>query len=327
MKAVICTRYGGPEVLSIQDVKLPVIKENQLLIKVMASSATTAESMMRQGTPKFARLFLGLRKPKAAITGTGFAGIVEAVGSKVKAFSIGDHVFGETALGAGTNAEYTVINDDGLVMIKPASIDFEEAATLCDGTLTAMNFLMAQVKLSQGQSVLINGASGSIGSAAIQISKLNKLHVTAICSSKNWELVKSLGADEVIAYDQIDFTKTSETYDAIFDTVGKSSFQKCKKLLATDGTYLSPVLSLSLLVQSVITPLVGRKAAKFCATGLLPAATLKPLLFKTMKWCESGLFKTVIEKTYPIKQISKAHRHIDTGHKVGNVVLSHADFN
>ena len=323
MKAVICNTYGGPEVLTVQDIEMPKINDRQLLIRVTSSSVTTAESMMRQGTPKFARLFLGLKKPKAPITGTGFAGIVEATGEKVSNFSVGDHVFGETTLGFGTNADYIKISEDGLVLIKPPSINFTEAATLCDGALTAMNFLSAQVKLSKGQKVLINGASGSIGTAAIQIAKLMDLHITGVCSSYNTELIKSLGADEVINYDHSDFTKSSEKYDVIFDTIGKSSFGKCKNILSDKGTYLSPVLSLSLLAQSLISSCAGTKRARFCATGLRPVKALKPLLQNIVKWSESGLFKTVIEKTYPMNEISDAHRHVDTGRKKGNIALIH----
>ncbi|TRX71405.1 NAD(P)-dependent alcohol dehydrogenase [Carboxylicivirga sp. M1479] len=326
MKAVICTQYGGPEVLSIQEVTKPKIENNKILVKVIASSITRAESMMRQGTPKFARLFLGFKKPKAKITGTGFAGIVEEVGDEVNKFSIGDNVFGETTLGFGTNAEYISIAENGLIKHKPHLMEFTEAATLCDGAVTAINFLHNLVDTSQVGNILINGASGSIGTAAIQIAQLMNWTITAVCSGTNAQLVKSLGADRVIDYTKEDFTAGMESYDLVFDTIGKSSFSKCRAILKPQGTYLSPVLSLSLLAHSAITSFTGRKKAKFCATGLQPVNVLTPLLEKLIKWSETGKYHTVIEKIYPMDKAKEAHQHVDTGHKKGNIVLLHNSF-
>jgi len=323
MKAVVCTQYGGPEVLAIQDLIKPEINKQQVLVRVKASSITRAESMMRQGQPKFARLFLGFNKPKAQVTGTGFAGIVEAVGADVDKFAIGDEVFGETTLGFGTNAEFVCVNQDGLIMPKPQSIEFSEAATLGDGALTAIYFLNYVIEPAHVKTILINGASGSIGTAAVQIAKRMNWQVTGVCSTANVELLKSLGADNVIDYTKDDFTTTNKQYDLVFDTIGTSSFGKCISLLSVKGTYLSPVLSLSLLIQSATSSCLGKKQAKFCATGLQPVKKRMPLLKKLITWYESGQFHSVMDKTYLMKDVVEAHKHVDTGHKKGNIALIH----
>jgi NADPH:quinone reductase-like Zn-dependent oxidoreductase len=224
MKAIVCTKYGSPDVLELKEVEKPTPKDNEVLVKIYASSATAADCMMRQGTPFYGRLFLGLRKPHPSITGTGFAGVIEAVGKAVKRFQVGDSVFGETGMGFSTNAEYVCLPEDGVLSTLPNNLTYEEAAPICDGALTSFSFLKDIGEIQSGQSVLINGASGSLGSAAVQIAKSFGADVTGVCSTTNLELVKSLGADKVIDYTSEDFTQTRQTYDIIFDTVGKSSF-------------------------------------------------------------------------------------------------------
>lgn len=321
MKAVVCTKYGSPDFLQLREVEKPSPKDNEVLIKVYATPATTADSMMRRADPFISRFFLGFNKPKAEIIGTGFAGVVEAIGQSVDRFKIGDAVFGETGVNFSANAEYICMPEDGVIVTKPDNISFEEAAPLCDGALTSLNFLKELGNIQPGQSVLINGASGSLGTAAVQLAKFYGAIVTGVCGPSNVEMVKSLGADEVIDYTKIDFTKTGETYDIIYDTVGKSAFSACKPALSKNGVYLSPVLGLSLLFRMLLTSLMGRKKAKFAATGLAPAPKLRELLKEVKKMIRLGKIKSVIDKRFTLEQIVEAHRYVDSGHKKGNVVI------
>ncbi|MEZ4885604.1 MAG: NAD(P)-dependent alcohol dehydrogenase [Chitinophagales bacterium] len=320
MKAIVCTQYGSTDVLQVQEVDKPTPKENEILIKISASSITTADTMMRRGTPLYGRLFIGLTKPKHPITGTGFAGVIESVGKAVTLFKEGDEVFGETTLGFGTNAEYVCIAEDGLLTKKPSNITFEEAATVCDGALTSLNFLQNIAKIQRGQSILINGASGSLGTSAVQLAKQFGVIVTGVCSSSNVEMVKALGADEVIDHTKTDFTKNGKTYDVVFDTIGKSSFSYCKKSLSENGLYISPVLSISLLFQMLWTSKMSRKKALFSATGLLPIPELSIMLRKLKELLEANKLSMLIDKKYNLEQVAEAHKYIDTGRKKGNVV-------
>ena len=322
MKAIVCTKYGSPDVLELKEVEKPTPKENEVLIRVYAASATAADCMMRQGTPFYGRIFLGLMKPKNPITGTGFAGIIEAIGKEVKLFKAGDSVFGETGIGFSTNAEYVCLPEDGVLATLPHNMTYEEAAPLCDGALTSWSFLKDIGKIQSGQSILINGASGSLGSAAVQIAKYFGAEVTGVCSTTNLEMVKSLGADKVIDYTKEDFTKTGQSYDIIFDTVGKSSFSRCQDSLRENGVYLSPVLSLPLLFQMIWTSKIGNKKAKFSATGLRPFSELRVLLNELKECIEAGKIKSIVDRSYPLKQTAEAHRYIETGHKKGNVVIT-----
>jgi len=321
MKATVATGYGSPEVLQLQEVKRPVPKANEVLVKVMTASATTADAMMRTGKPYIARLFVGLTKPKKAIPGTGFSGVVELVGKDVTDFEIGDRVFGETAFGFSSNAEYLTISEDGVILPMPENLDFSEAANFCDGHLTSFNFLKEIAKVKSGQKVLINGASGALGTSAIQIAKYMGAHITAVCSGRNTGLVRSLGADEVIDYQQKDFTKGDIKYDYIYDTVGKSSFSACKDILSEKGVYLSPVLKFPLLLQMIKTSLFGQKKAKFEATGANKEEKLRCLLSEVLDIYKEGRLKTVIDRQFPLEKVAEAHRYIDAGHKRGNVVI------
>lgn len=323
MKASICTKYGGPEVLLVKEVKKPTPKEKELLIKIMASSVTAADAFMREGTPFYGRLFLGFTKPKNPITGTGFSGKVVGIGSEVSNFKIGDSICGESIFGAGTNAEYTVVSEDGNIIAKPNNISDAEAACICDGPLTSLSMLKDIGQLKPGESILVNGASGSLGTAAVEIAKYLGAHVTGVCSEKNIELVKKLGADEVIDYTKSDFTEGQKKYDMIYDSVGKSSFQKSRKALSHQGVYVCPVLSTSLLFQVMITALFGKKKAKFSATGLRPTAELLPLLLEIKTMMETGKLMAMIDQTFPLEKISTAHSYVATGRKKGNVVIAH----
>ena len=321
MKAIVATGYGTPEVFKLQKVAKPQAKENEIRVKVVASAATTADTMMRTGKPYFGRLFTGLSKPKHAIPGTGFAGIVESTGKSSSKFKKGDRVFGETLFGFSSNAEYLVVPENGVVLQMPENLNFQEAAGFCDGHLTSYNFLKEMVQVKPGQSVLINGASGSLGTSAVQLAKYFGAKVTAVCSSRNIGLVKSLGADEVIDYQKKDFTKTDTRYDIIYDTIGKSSFGKCKPILKEKGVYLSPVLNFWLLMQMMGTSIFGKKKAKFEATGTNSADKLRTLLAEVVEVYKTGKLKTVIDRQFPLEKLAEAHQYIDSGRKKGNVVI------
>lgn len=321
MKAVTCTKYGSPDVLKIAEFAQPSPKANEVLVKIHASAATTADTMLRKGTPFYARFFLGLNKPKKPIIGTGFAGEIIAVGSTVTAFKIGDTIFGETALQFSANAEFVCVPENGVITKIFKNMTFEEAAPICDGPLTSLNFLRNLANIQAGHTILINGASGSLGTAAIQLAKYFGARVTAVCSAKNEELVRSLGADEVIDYTTTDFTEVSQQFDFVYDTIGTSSFSKCKAILAPKGQYLSPVLSMSLLFQVLWTSIIGGKRAKFDATGMRPVKELRQMLADLKPLFEKGHLKMIMDKTYPLLQAVEAHRYVDSGRKRGNIVL------
>ena len=238
MKAITATGYGSPEVFQFTEVARPEPKADQILVKVVVSSATTADTMMRTGKPYIGRLFTGISKPKFPIPGTGFAGVVEAAGADVTTFQVGDRVFGESKLGFSANAEFVAIPASGVVLKMPDNMEFTEAASFTDGHLTSYNFLHEIAKLSPGQKVLINGASGALGVSAIQLAKYFGAEVTAVCSQKNNGLVKSLGADHVIDYAREDFSSNGISYDVIFDVVGKSSYSRSLNSLRANGRYL-----------------------------------------------------------------------------------------
>ena len=321
MNAIVATAYGKADVLEFRQVDKPQAKENEVLIKVHAASATTADSMMLTGRPYLSRLFMGFRKPKHEIPGTGFSGEVVAIGNDVTRFAPGDLVFGETTLGFSTNAEYTVVPEEGIILKKPESLSHAEAATVCDGALTSMNFLQEVSKVEAGHKVLINGASGSLGSAAVQIAKFYGAEVTGVCSTKNIGLVKSLGADHVVDYTKEDIAQGSEQYDVIYDTVGKLSFQSCKKLLITEGQYISPVLKFPLLLQMLWTSLFSSRKAKFAATGLKKDHELKDMLQKVLQVIQAGKLTMVMDRQFPLEKVADAHRYIATGHKKGNIAI------
>lgn len=321
MKALVREQYGSPEVLHVQEVAIPDLGDKDLLVKVYASSVTAADGFLVKGTPYFGRLMTGLFKPKQAVPGTGFAGRVEAIGSTVDQFQVGDEVFGESGLNFGAHAEYLRVEETGVIMKKPAQLSFEEAATLCDGPLTSFNFLREIAKIKPGQKVLINGASGSLGTAAVQLAKHFGAEVTGVSSAKNHLLLKSLGADHVINYKTEDFTQLGIEYDFIYDTIGKRSFSECKPVLKKDGVYLSPVLTIKLLLQMLVSGWFGKKKAKFSATGLRPVPELRKMLKDILTLSAEGKLRLIMDKMYPLDKGVAAHSYVDTGRKVGNVVL------
>lgn len=322
MKAVVCPQYGSPEVLRLEDVPTPTPSDDEVLVQVHAASVTAADSMMRRGIPFYARFFLGLTKPKQPIPGTGFAGEVVSVGEDVSRFKPGDAVFGETGVQFGAQAEYVCVPADGVVAPLPHTMSYAEAAPVCDGALTSWSFLKALADLHPGQRVLVNGASGSLGTAAVQLATHVGAEVTGVCSTSNLDLVRSLGADAVVDYTQTDFTETDRPYDVIYDTVGKRSFSECKNALTKTGLYLSPVLRIPLLLQMLWTASVGGKKAVFSATGMRPPEALRTLLQELTDLIESGAIRSVMDRHYPLDQATEAHRYVDRGHKTGNVVLT-----
>jgi len=269
----------------------------------------------RKGKPSIVRLFTGLMRPKKPILGVELGGEIEAVGKDVKLFKEGDQVFGYS--GFGGNAEYTCLPEDGQLAKKPANMTYGEAAASCDGVLTALPFLRDKGNIQSGQKVLINGASGSIGSFAVQLAKYYGAEVTGVCSTANLELVRSLGADKVIDYTKEDFTESGETYDIVFDTVAKSSFSRCKRSLKQNGVYLSTIPTLGILL-----PKIGSKKAIFHAAGLRPPSERRKDLVFVKELIEAGKLRAAIDRSYPLERIVEAHRYVDKGHKKGNVVIT-----
>jgi NADPH:quinone reductase-like Zn-dependent oxidoreductase len=308
LKAVVCTKYGPPEVLQVKEVEKPLPKEDEVLIKVYATTVARGDSRMRSFTVPFwqwlpARLYLGINKPKRAITGMELSGVIESTGSSVKRFKKGDAVFSFVGFGFGANAEYKCISEngrdaeEGLIAIKPTNISFEEAAAATGGALTASAFLK-KANIGKGQKVLIYGASGSVGTFAVQLAKCFGAEVTAVCSTDNLDLVRSIGADKVIDYTKDDFLKTQDRFDLIFDAVAKASRFASKRLLNEKGIFISSHDSHGSMT-------IRTEDLNF----------IKELL-------ENGKLKPVIDRIYPLEQIVEAHRYVDMGHKKGNVVIS-----
>jgi NADPH:quinone reductase-like Zn-dependent oxidoreductase len=317
VKAIVHTEYGPPDVLQRKEVEKPTPKDNEVLIRIYATTVATEDPGVR-GSPGLN----GLRKPKIPILGEYLAGEIESVGKDVKRFGKGDPVYGHTGLRYGTYAEYTCMPEDGALALKPANMTYEEAVAVPHGGLTALPFLRDQAKIQSGDHVLINGASGSVGTAGVQLAKYFGAEVTGVCSTTNLEWVKSLGADKVIDYTKEDFTRSGQTYDIIFDAVGKSSFSRCKSSLKHGGVYLITVPTLAIFPQMLWTRLFGGRKAVFAATGLRPASARAKDLLVLKEIVEAGKMKAVIDRRYPLEQIAEAHRYVEKGHKKGNVVIT-----
>lgn len=322
MKAIVYTKYGSPDVLELKEVEKPVPADNEVLVKIYATTVETTDAIFRQGITFSARLFTGLFKPRLTRPGGEFAGEIEAVGGAVTRFKVGDQVFGTAGTGFGAHAEYICQPEDGPMSIKPDKLTYAEAVSIHPGALTALPNLRDAAKIQRGQNVLINGASGSIGTSAVQLAKYFGANVTGVCSTANVALVKSLGADRVIDYKQEDFTKTSERYDIVFDTVGKSSFLRCKRVLKPGGIYLTTVLTPAILPQMWWTGKFGGKKARIIFAGLRSTTEKNADLTFLLELVEAGALKPVIDRCYPLEQIVEAHRYVDTGHKKGSVVIT-----
>ncbi len=322
MKAIVCTKYGAPDVLQLQEIEKPVPKDNEVLIKIHATMATTAGLAGRTGKPAFARLFSGLTRPKNNILGIELAGEIEAVGKDVKLFQAGDQVFGMTgATTPGAYAEFKCMPEEGALVPMPANMAFEEAAALVEGGITALNFLKNRANIQPGQKVLIHGASGSVGTASVQVAKALGAEVTGVCSTRNLGLVKSLGADHVIDYKQVDFTENGQTYDVIFDTVGKRSFSQCKDSLTPQGLYLDSGNAATILPM-LWTSLFGRKKAILLASYVRSTSAIKRDLVALKGLFEAGKIHAVIDRRYALAEAAEAHQYVETGRKKGNVVIT-----
>ena len=314
MRAVVHDRYGPPDVLRLADVAQPVPQEAEVLVRIHATTVNRSDCGWRSAKPFMTRFFTGLRRPKRKILGMELAGEVEAVGAAVTEFKVGDRVFG---VRWGTHAEFIAVQESSAVTHMPTGMSFEEAAAVCDGACIALSCLR-NAGLQKGRSILVYGASGSVGTAGVQMAKHFGADVTAVCNTKNVELVRSLGADEVVDYEQEDFTKNGKTYDIIFDAVGKHSFRRCRRSLKRGGRFIetdlgfmwhAPLLALS-------TRWIGDKRVRIGVARYTKADVvfLKELI-------EAGHYRAVIDRSYPLEQVVEATRYVETGQKTGNVVL------
>ena len=326
MKAVVYDRYGPPDVLRLEDVERPVPKEDEVLVKIYATTVNRADCATREANRRsglavmlLSRLISGLRRPKQRILGTELAGEVEAVGAAVSAFAIGDSVFGNSGFRFGAHAEFICMRERALIAHKPVNMSFEEAAAVCDGALNAL-WCLRLANLRPGQKILIYGASGSIGTAGVQLARTFDAHVTAVCNTKNVELVRSLGADEVIDYLQEDFTRNGQMYDVIFDAVGKHSFRRCRGSLSPGGSYLATD-GLQNLLLTLWTKRLGDKKVIF---KIPPRYTQKDILF-LKELIEAGKYQAVIDRCYRLEDVGEAARYVETEQKTGNVVLTVSD--
>jgi len=330
MKAIVYKEYGSPDILHVEEVAKPAPKDNEVLIKNYATSVNFGDLMARNFKVIFPRQFnmlflfwlmtkisFGLNRPKNPILGSEFAGEVEAVGGAVARFKPGDQVFGYLGPGMGAYAEYFCMPENGVVAMKPAKMTYEQAAVVPYGAIMALN-LLRRANLQTGQKVLINGASGGIGSAAVQIAKHFGAEVTGVCGTPRLAFVKSLGADHVIDYTAEDYTQNGETYDLIFDVLGKSTFARCKNSLKPNGILLFASFKMKQLVQMLWTSISGSGKRVICAIApgsLEDLNAVKELM-------EAGKIKAIVDRCYPMEQAAEAHRYVEEGHKKGNVVIT-----
>ena len=322
MKAMVCTKYGPPDVLQLKEVEKPTPKDNEVLIRIYAATVTTGDCEIRGGKIPITillwlpmRIGLGFRGPRNNILGQELSGEIEVVGNDVKLFRKGDQVFATTGIGFGAYAEYVCLPEEGCLAIKPVNMTYAEAASVPVGGLEALHFLR-KGNIQSGQKVLINGAGGSIGTMAVQIAKLFEAEVTAVDSTNKLDMLRSIGADKVIDYTQEDFTKSGETYDVIFDIVGKSSFSGCIRSLKKNGFYLVANPKLSMMIRG---KWISKTSSKKVITEMTKQST-EDLLFLN-ELIEVGKLKSVIDRRYPLEQTAEAHRYVESGQKTGNIVI------
>ncbi len=316
MRAVVFDRYGPPDVQRIEDVERPVPREDEVLVKIHATTVTQTDCGFRGGKPFISRFFTGLRRPKQQILGSELAGEVEAVGAAVTEFAVGDQVFGTSGWRFGAHAEFICMGESAPLAHKPAGMTFEEAAAVSDGAILAL-MGMRPADIRKGQRILVYGASGSIGTAGVQLGKYFGADVTAVCSTRNLEFVRSLGADRVIDYTQEDFTRNGQQYDYIFDAVGRLSFSRCRRSLKPGGIY-NPTDGLQ---NVLLAPLTSRLAGKRVIFPIPPRYTKKDVLFLN-ELIEAGRYRAVIDRCYPLEDVVEATRYVETMQKTGNVVLT-----
>ncbi|AVT35845.1 NAD(P)-dependent alcohol dehydrogenase [Plantactinospora sp. BB1] len=319
MRAAVYRTYGPPDVVRVEEVPTPVPGDQDVVVQVHAATVGVTDGTARRGSPGYSRLFFGLRRPRWTVLGSDFAGVVSAVGAGVTRLRVGDEVVGVTGPDFGAHAEYVRVRQDGAIAPKPANLDFAEAVALIDGT--ALAFLRDRARLRPGQTLLVNGASGSVGSTAVQLGRHLGARVTGVCSTPHLDLVRELGADTVLDYTREDFTRTGQSYDVVFDVAGTSTFGRCRRILNPAGRYLSPVPSPSLLLLTPWTAAFGRRKAVVAFTGLRKAAEKTRDLLLVRELAEAGALRPVIAERYPLARIAQAHRHLDRG-KYGNIVVT-----
>ena len=319
MKAAVRSKYGSSEVISIQEIDKPTPKDDEVLIRIHACTVNRSDCHVLTGKPFFMRLFTGLSKPKRSIIGTDFAGQIEAVGSTVSSFKVGDKVMGfGGGFGTGSQAQYKVLPEAKAIKIAttlPNNLSYDEAAACLEGCFYAATYVN-HMKINAGQKALVFGATGAIGSAYLQILKYNGVYVTAVCGGENSALIRSLGADKIIDYKTEDFTKDNEQYDYVFDAIGRSSFAKCKRLLNDKGMFI-PSNGLENILLAPITALLGGRKVAF----MTPAYKNSTLTF-IKDLVEKGNFKPVIDRKYPLEKIAEAYTYVMTGEKIGNVIIT-----
>jgi NADPH:quinone reductase-like Zn-dependent oxidoreductase len=320
MKAIVCTKYGSPEVLKLAEVEKPTPKDHEVLIKVKATTATSGDSRIRQANPFLIRLIFGFKKPRNSILGGNLAGVVESSGKDVTLFKEGDEVFASTGMSFGSYAEYKCLDEDSVLATKPSNLNYKESVAVIFGGLTALYFLK-KAGIKRGQKVLVYGASGAVGTAAVQLAKHFGAEVTAVCGASSINLVKSLGATVVIDYRKEDFSKSGQSYDIVYEAVGKTSISKGKKIVKKNGVYIAGASGIlkgfSQLLWTSLT------SGKKIVTGV--AGEAKENLIELKKIIEEGGFKSVIDKTYSLEEIVEAHTYVDTGRKTGSVVITLED--
>lgn len=321
MKAIVAYRYGTPDVLQVVEMKRPTPKENELLVRIHASTISSADCSMRRGDPFFARFFTGLTRPKYAIPGDVLAGEIVEVGRNVTRFRVGEHIYGVAGIEFGAHAEYKCMPETSSITQMPENLSFVEAAAVVDGALTALPFLRDTGFIKSGQQILINGASGAVGVMGVQLALYYGAHVTGVCSNANFSMVQALGATHMIDYNKTDFTKSEQQFDIIFDAAGKSTFTDCKQVLKPNGIYLSTVPSLPLILQMMTTANSKNKKAVFVATGLRKSEEKSKDLRFLKTLLEEGKIKPVIDQSYRMEYVSNAHAYVEKGHKKGAVVI------
>jgi NADPH:quinone reductase-like Zn-dependent oxidoreductase len=322
MKAAVRDRYGSADVVRVADVPAPVPGSDEVLVRVHAAVVGVVDSVAREGTPRYARVYFGLLRPRYPLLGTDFAGRVEAVGPAVTRFAVGDEVVGTLAPRFGAHADYVCLSQNAALAPKPARLTYPEAAALAD--TTALVFLRDKARLQSGQSILVNGASGSVGTDAVQLARHMGAHVTGVCSGPNTDLVEQLGADAV-DYTMTDFTRTGAAYDVIFDVAGRSSFARSRKVLRQGGVYLTTAPSLAILLQTAWTARLGSRKAMVAFTGLRDAAAKRADLSYLAGLADAGELLPVVDACYRLADIAEAYRHVDRGSKRGNVIVTMID--
>ena len=320
MKAITHRMFGSPDVLNLEEVPKPAPEEHEILVRNHATTITSAETAGRQGKG-FARLYFGPRTPRFQVLGSTVAGEVVATGSAAERFAVGDLVVGVSPR-FGALAEFVRVPEYGAVARITDNVGFQEAVAVADGALTALPFLRDHANLQPGQHILINGAAGAVGTAAVQLAKHLGANVTAVSSGRNHDLTKSLGADNVIDYTREDFTRSGSTYDVIFDAIGKSSYAKCKRSLTPTGRYLTTVPSLGILARTFVSSPSKRRSGAIALTGLRPAAKVAEDLQYITALAASGEYRPVIDRSYPLEETADAHRYVETERKRGSVVIT-----